>query len=180
MSRPLVDMWADASGRKLRRAIDRVSETARSLLDALVNGDGIYDFRYHYWHGGLAMMRHGVWIDQILADPQTSPEQRRRIKAIAALFASILWDNDFVPLDNPHGLNLGTENMPVQQIGYRRFYALLLASHPTMASRARQVASEVRRTVRAIVNAHGAESACPHYIGASFAPTLSTLLQLKA
>ena len=178
-SRPLIDMWADTSGDKLREAVDRVHGTARGLLDALVNGDGIYDFHYHYWHGGLAMMRHGVWIDQILADPRTSPEQRRRIKADAALFASVLWDNDFVPLDNPHGLNLGTENMPIQQIGYRRFYALLLASHPTMAARARQVASDVRKTIRAIVNEHGAESACPHYIGASFAPTLTTLLQLK-
>jgi hypothetical protein len=125
------------------------------------------------------MNSQGVWIDQILADERTTPQQRRRIKAVAALFANVLWDNDFVPLDNDHGLNLGTANMPVQQSNYRHFYALLLANHPTMREHARRVAGQVKETVRGLVNEHGAEIGCPHYIGASFAPTLNTLLQVK-
>lgn len=179
MSRPLIDLWADASGRKLAEAIRAVRDTARGMLDDFANGPGIYTVSWHYWHGGLAMMRHGVWIDQILADPRTTAEERQSVKAAAALFAYILWDEDFVPLETPHGLNLGTANMPVQQQGYRDFYALLLAGHPAFAPRAAKVEESVLGTVRGLVNESGAEIGCTHYIGASFAPTLNTLLQVK-
>ncbi len=178
-SRPLIDMWADPGGAKLQTAVAAVNQTAHEMLTAFVHGLGIYDPHYSYWHGGLAMMRHGVWIDQILADPRTTEEQRRQLKAAAVLFGNVLWDNDFVPMDNPHGLNLGTANMPVQQSGYRDFYALLLARHPTMIERAKLVDTRVRATVRRLINESGAEIGCPHYMGASFAPTLNTLMQLK-
>ena len=178
-SRPLVDMWKDESGGKLDAAVAAVRKTAHGMLDAYVNGDGIYDFHYHYWHGGLAMMRHGIWIDQILSDERSTGEQRRQMKAAATLFANVLWDNDLVPLDNAHGLNLGTANMPVQQTGYRHFYAVMLARHPAMRENARRVEESVRRMVKRLINKHGAEIGCPHYMGASFAPTLNTLLQIK-
>ena len=69
--------------------------------------------------------------------------------------------------------------MPVQQTGYRRFYALFLANHPAMHARAERVGPETLKTVRHIINEHGAQIGCPHYMGASLAPTLTTLLQLK-
>ena len=159
--------------------IDAVVEHGHVLADALVNGDGIYTPEIHYWHGGLMMMRDGVIIDQILGDPRTSEADRQRIKAIASLYANVLWDNDFVPLDNDHGLNLGTANMPVQQTGYRNFYAMFMSQHPSMKDRAPKVAEQVMGLVKQLVNDHGAEIGCPHYMGASFAPTLSSLLQLK-
>ena len=40
-----------------------------------------------------------------LADPRTTEEDRRQIKA-APYFGNV-WDNDFVPLDNYRGFNLG-------------------------------------------------------------------------
>ncbi len=178
-ARPLVDMWSDRSGAKRSSAIREVLKTATDMLNAYVNGGGIYSFHWGYWHGGLAMMRHGIWIDQILADPRSTAEERRQIKSAAVLFANVLWDNDFVPLDNDTGLNLGTANMPVQQTGYRDFYALLLSRHPTMAERAGRVRDHAHALVQRLVNEYGAEIGCPHYIGASFAPTLNTLLQLK-
>jgi hypothetical protein len=178
-SHPLLDMWADPTGGKVRDAVAAVSKTATDMLNAFVNGAGIYDFRFHYWHGGLEMMRLGMWIDQILADPRATEAQKREVKAAAVLFANILWDNDFVPMDNYDGINLGTANMPVQQAAYRHFYALLLARHPDMAERARRVEAEVRGTVRRIINEHGAEIGSPHYVGASFEPTLTSLLQVK-
>jgi hypothetical protein len=177
--RDLLDMWADMSGTKTKGAAGAITGTARDLLNALVNGDGIYDFRFHYWHGGLEMMRKGVWIDSVLADGRITFTERASVKAAAALFANILWDNDFVPLFTEHGLNLGTENMPVQQQGYRNFYALLLADHPMMQIRAKEVASQTIETLRRIVNEHGAEIGSPHYIGASFVPILNLLLQIR-
>ena len=178
-SRPLIDMWADASGEKTHQAAKSILDLARDLLNSHVNGEGIYAMSYHYWHGGLAMMRQGVWIDQVLATDALTPEERAKVKAAAALFAHVLWDDDVVPLFEGHALNLGTANMPVQQQGYRDFYALLLAGHPAMRERAKGVGQRTLATVRDIVNEHGAEMGCTHYIGASFAPTLNTLLQLK-
>jgi hypothetical protein len=177
--RPLIDMWADRSGKKTKEAVSSITDTAKNLLNALVNGDGIYDFQFHYWHGGLEMMRKGVWIDAVLADGRISPAEKVSIKAAAALFANILWDDDFVPLFAGHGLNLGTENMPIQQQGYRSFYALLLSDHPQMRGRAKAVEKQTIETLHRIVNESGAQIGSPHYVGASFAPTLNSLLQLR-
>jgi hypothetical protein len=156
-----------------------VLDQARKVLHALVHGDGIYDFGVVYWHGGLTMQRLGPWIDSLLADKRTTAADRARLKAVAALFGGILWDNDFVPLFDAHGLNLGTANMPVQQQGYRDFYALFLAGQPAMKPRAQDVARRARATLHHIVNEYGAEMGSPHYAAASFAPTLNTFLQLR-
>jgi hypothetical protein len=177
--RELVDMWADASGEKTTQVARQIATAARDLLQALVNGDGIYDFRFHYWHGGLEMIRKSVWIDSVLASGLSIPEEKAGVKAAAALFANILWDDDFVPLFAAHGLNLGTENMPVQQQGYRSFYALLLAEHPSMQARAQAVAQHTIDALHHIVHESGAEMGSTHYMRASFGPTLNSLLQLR-
>jgi hypothetical protein len=178
-ARPLIDLWADSRPDKLRLAIADIRKTAADMLKALVESDGIYSFPWHYWMGGVALMRHGIWIDQILADVRTTDSERQQVKAAAVLFANVLWDDDFVPLDNFRGINLGTANMPVQQVSYRDFYALLLSRHPTMTARAALVDANCRKRVSQLINEHGAEIGSPHYIAASLAPVLNTLLQLK-
>ncbi|HOF88107.1 MAG TPA: hypothetical protein PLZ36_08405, partial [Armatimonadota bacterium] len=109
-SRELVTMWADPTGQQNSKAVTGVLETATALLNAFVNRDGIYEMATHYWHGGLAMNRIGIWGDQALASPFTAPEDRAKVKAALALFGDILWDDDFVPLSVSAGVNLGTEN----------------------------------------------------------------------
>jgi hypothetical protein len=178
-SRALFDAWADQGGAKMRAAAADIERLAADLVDDLVNGQGIYSFRFGYWQGGLEMMRRGLWIDQVLASNQLSAEQRARVKAAAALFAYVLWDNDFVPMDNWDGFNMGTPNMPQQQQGYRYFYAQLLAAHPDFAARAGMVENNARAQVRQQINESGAHFGSPHYIGAAFAPTLNTLMQIK-
>src|SRR5579862_976283 len=179
MSRALFDAWADEGGRKMRAAAEDIFRLAGDLTDDLVNGQGIYTFRFAYWQGGLEMMRRGLWIDQILASHKLTSEEEARLKATACLFAYILWDNDFVPMDNSDGINLGTPNMPQQQLGYRYFYALLLAGHPDFAVRASAVLGDVLNQVRQQINDSGAHFGAPHYISAAFAPTLNTLMQVK-
>jgi hypothetical protein len=178
-SRPLFDAWADESGAKMKSAADDVVHLARDLEDELINGRGIHSQRFHYWHGGLEMMRYGLWIDQTLASGQLSPEGRVQMKAAASLFAHVLWDNDFVPMDNFSGMNMGTANMPQQQQGYRNFYALFLATHPDFSGRAKLVNQNSQLQVDQQINESGAHMGCPHYISASFAPTLNTLMQVQ-
>jgi len=179
-TRPLLDAWRDPGREKLAGCLDQIFKQSREMLESLVNRGGIYDFSIHYWHGGLAAQRYGVWIDQLLGDPRLTADERARLKAAAVLFANVVWDDDHAPISSTdHGLNLGTENMPIQQWGYRRFYALFLARHPTMVERAEQVEGQLRATVEQVINDSGAEIGCPHYIGASLVPTLNTLLQVK-
>ena len=178
-ARGLVDMWKDTSGREMERLADGLQEETRSLLNGLVNEDGIYTPRCGYWHGGLAMSRQLMWIDQIMASDLATPEMKSRAKAAAALFAAILWDDDFVPLFDGHGVNLGTANMPVQQANYRAMYAIYLAAHPAMKPRAQSAWEQARAMIQSTMNEWGAHMAGVHYIDASNGPLCSTLQQLK-
>ena len=179
MTRPLIDAWADESGSKMQAVAAKITDLARDLVDEMVNGKGIYSFKYHYWQGGLEMMRVGLWIDQALASSQLTLEERQNVKVAACLFGYVLWDDDFVPLDNSSGINLGTANMPQQQQGYRYFYAQFLSNHPDFAARARQIDGEVTAQIQSQFNEYGAHFGSPHYISASVAPTLNTLMQIK-
>jgi len=178
-ARPLVDFWHDTSGQKVQEVVGSIDNLAHDLLDEMVNGDGIYSFPYHYWHGGLAMSRMAVWMDQALAGDVITEQERADIKAAAVLFASVLWDDDFVPLFKGHALNLGTPNMPVQQESFRNMYALFLARHPMMQERAGEVWDDAREMLHETINEHGAHMGSVHYVGASNGPLLTLLQQLK-
>ncbi len=178
-ARPLLDMWHDASSRKLEETVGDIATTAHDLLDALVNGDGIYDFHFHYWHGGLEMTRKAVWINAVLTDPRASAEDRARVKAAAALFDAVLWDSDFVPLFDGPGLNLGTANMPVQQNQYRDLFALMHVGRTPPSARDPLVALRARNNLRLTVNESGAPMGSTNYIVASMGPLLTTLQQLQ-
>src|SRR5207248_1558043 len=149
------------------------SSLAHDLLDALVNDDGIYTPKFHYWLGGLEMSRQAVWINAILTSPNSSAAERQAVETAAVLFASVLWDNDFVPMFDGHGLNLGTANMPVQQSEYRDLYALVLRDHLDLA--VKNAISNLHETV----SETGAAMGSTHYIGASMGPLLSTLQQIQ-
>ena len=179
MGRPLIDLWADTTGKQAEKVTGEIESLARTFLDTFVNGDGIYAMHTHYWHGGLEMSRKLVWLDQLMGSDQTTPEQKRRLKAIAVLFGSILYDDDFVPLGAYDGINLGTPNMPVQQQSYRQMYALFLARHPLMQERAKGVAGAAKTMLEQTVNEHGAHMGSLHYVGAANGPLLATFQQLQ-
>jgi hypothetical protein len=178
-ARPLLDLWRERTDARRRSVADAVAEHAQALLDALVNGDGIYDGRAGYWLGGLTMTRLVPWMNALLADLATSPEDRARVLRVARLFGRLLWDDDLVPLFPGHGLHLGTENMPVQQWEYRTQYALLLGDEAPMQERAARAASGVLQRLHATIDETGAHMSSPHYIGASMGPLLTTLQQLQ-
>jgi hypothetical protein len=172
-ARPLLDMWHDTSGRSRQEVVAGIAATAHDLLDALVNGDGIYDFHFHYWHGGLEMTRKAVWINAVLTSDQATAQDRARVKAAATLFAAVLWDSDFVPMFEGHALNLGTANMPVQQNQYRDVFALLLGRDRS------GVVSRALDNLHQTVNESGAAMGSTSYITASMGPLLTTLQQMQ-
>jgi len=187
-TRPLFDMWRDPSGKSLTNVVRSIVEaegphagSGRSILTAMVHERGTHQFNTAYWKGAAQMAKKALWIDQVLAHPGLSAKDRTRVKAVAALFGGILWDDDFTPISNwrEHGLNLGTPNMPVQYAGGRYTLALFLSEHPAMKARLGAVPEHARDQVHSQVNESGAHMGGTHYIGASAWPTINTLLQLK-
>ncbi len=176
---PLYEMWVDTTGQKVAAVAQDIAGLATDLLGELINGDGDYSPRFGYWGGGSEMNRRGLWIDSVLAEPLTTAQDRARVKAAAALFAGVLWDNDFVPLFDAHGLNLGQQNMQVQQHGYRAFYALLLSQSPDIAGHAASVEQQTLGAFNSLLTAHGESIACPSYTGPGMAPLLNNALQLR-
>jgi len=178
-ARPLVDFWRDTTPAATGKVVDKAAAMARDALDAFIHREGIYEMAYHYWHGASRMTNMATWIDQALAAEATSPADRARAKAVAALFAYLMWDDDFVPLHTGHSLNLGTPNMPVMQVNSRNLFALLLARHPVMARRVDGVRQRTLADLDRTVNAHGAHIGSVHYVGAAMYPVLNSFLQLK-
>lgn len=178
-ARDLIDFWYDTTGQQAAQPVAGVLGLARNMLRQFIWGDGIYSFQYAYWHGGLEMSRALVRADQLLGSNAVSAEDKRRLKAAVVLFASVLLDNDFVPMDNCESFNLGTANMPVQQENYREMYELYLAFHPMMAGRVEHVAGNARQLLQHTISETGAHMGSLHYVGASNGPLLATLQQLQ-
>jgi hypothetical protein len=184
-ARPLYDLWADVTGEKTHAAVVRVQNLARSMLNAFINGNGIYEFDYGYWHGGVRMYRELPVLDSILADPLLTSADKVAAKAVASLFGYILYDNDFVPLDmfgssaTDNGLNAGTANMPLQQQGYRYNYTLFIPQHPFLQQFVENVVKLTDQSFQLAINQYGASGASPHYTGAAVEPILHAMLQAK-
>ena len=157
-SRALYDLWADASGAKTHAAVLAAQNLAQSILDAFVNGNGIDDRNYWYWHGGIKMNQQLPFFDSILSDPTLTAADRTATKAVASLFAYILYDEDFVPLDTfgsgltANGLNAGTANMPAQQSGFRYNYTFFMPQHPFLRQFVGKATQLINQTFQSAVS----------------------------
>jgi hypothetical protein len=181
--RPLWDAWADRSGKNARELAAMIIERSRNLADSFINGQGNYSFEYHYWHGGLAMSSDAVLIAHLLAyaefEPrQLAPHTRAQLRAVAALYGYILWDDDFVPLFD-HGQNLGTANMPIQQMSYRDLMVLMMPHHPALTSKVAGVRARAVELLNKSVNEQGAALGSNHYLQASMGPVVNIMQQQK-
>jgi len=182
-SRVFLDMWRDPSGAQARSMLAEIKTTANSILDGLVNQDGVHQWPYSYWMGGLAMNSRAINITSLLSLPSgmLTTAERDNLKGIAAMFSYILWDDDFVPLSTfaVSGLNLGTANMPQQEVQFRNLYALMLANHPMMVTRAPAVQQLTSLSVGQQLNDSGAHQSSNGYVIASMGPLLDTMQQLQ-
>ena len=126
------------------------------------------------------MVNKLMWIDQVLASPVATAQDKAAAKAAAVLFGAVLWDNDFVPLDNSPGINLGNPNMPVKQSAIRDQFALLLCAHPMMRAKTEGVVARTAGILARDINPYGAHIGSVHYVSAGMVPTLAVMQQLKA
>ena len=179
-ARPLLDSWRDSSGNTARALLTQVQQDAQKMLNSYVNGTGIYSFAYQYWMGGLIMSRDALFLNDLACcESGLSATDKSNLKPVEALFADLLWDNDLVPLFTQAGVNLGTENMPVQEAQYRSLYALMLPTLPFLQDQTATVAANVSATLAQQINDWGAEVSSPHYAGPSLGPVINLAQQLQ-
>ncbi|MHB9131237.1 MAG: hypothetical protein ACYDBB_09135 [Armatimonadota bacterium] len=178
-SKELIAFWADATGERASKVVDTNAEIMRDLVHALVHEEGNYTFRYEYWHGGGLMNDQLLWIDQVLASPLVTPQAKEKLKTAAMLYGTIMWDDDFVPMDNCAPFNMGTPNMPTQQAGARNQFAMILSGLPAMKPRVAAIVDQVNHVLRNDIAEDGGHLSSIHYIGAGMMPTLSVMQALK-
>ena len=89
-------------------------------VDVYVNRGEIHSLWWSYWLGATRFQSIVVNTQAMLSLNQARPfltsTQKRQLKAVLSMVGHIMWDNDFVPLDNWQSFTLGTANMPIQYI----------------------------------------------------------------
>ena len=183
-ARGLYDMWVDPSGAKTHAAVVGASRLAQNFLNTMVNGEGIYNFNYQYWMGAVQLNRTVPFIDSVLGDATATAADKATIKAVASLFAYILYDEDFVPFNTfaysptGNGLGAGTANMPTQYSGYRSSFTFLLPLHPFIAPFVAGNTQNASMQFKQLVNQHGSPLSSTSYAN-TVASSLLTMLSAK-
>ena len=175
----LLEFWADPTPEAAKKAADAVNGFAKTYLDTLVNGEGIYEHALHYFMGAGKMSGYLIWIDQLLASDQLAPEEKAKLKRSAALFATALWDNDVSPMQDDAGVNWGPANMSSMWRGTCYTYTLFLADHPDFRGKVEAVRKEALGLLCDYTGESGACSAGSHYTEASMTPILNLLQQMQ-
>jgi hypothetical protein len=179
MNRQMFAMLGDTSGAQTRALVANAQAAARQFLDNLVNRNGIYEFAIHYWHGGLEASRLLQSIDIALGFADLTADERIALKQVMELYALVLWNDDFVPMHGPQGVNLGTPNMPVQQAAMRYQMAVTFPEHPLLKPHVPEAVAWTRSSIRDQIRPEGAHFSCVHYIDAAMGPTLILMQQLQ-
>lgn len=177
--RPIIDLLYYDDAPSLQIVVDYVLALANDLAEALTSGDGIYERRFTYFEGGQEMIRASLFLDQALAHPLLSQAQKLELKKAAKLFASVLWDEDFVPFSGAAQVGLGNSNNQGQHQNYRDFYALYLGADPAWSGRATGVIGRAVDGFRYFVNEYGTPNASTGYLAANLWPVLNTFLQVR-
>ncbi len=150
------------------------------------NEAGIYSKHTHYWKGALIMTRDALRINTLLALNDIQPgiitaEQKSFLKKLQAIYYYWIHDDDFFPLQPNTTTPRGTSNMPIQYQSSRDTFGLLaIGAMPQFSQNVDPIITRTQASIDAMLNTYGSHESSPHYISASMAPTLNTLLQLKA
>ena len=178
--RDLVSMWQGNSAADIELVVSHLQQFAYHWLNILVNQNGNFDSWWHYYQPGLVWEPLLTRALVVLNSSVATPFQIARTKAVAALAASIFWDDDYVPWDVDSGEGTGNANQGDQYSLYRAQNALMLLTQPLMAKNqtlARRYAESVYLGYLHPVS--GVPRGSTHYHSAAMDPTLANFLDLK-
>lgn len=178
--RDLISMWTSDTPLGVEPVVSHLEQFALHWLNILVNTNGNFDPWWHYYQPGLVWEPLLTRAMAVLNSEAATPAQRSRVKVVAALAASIFWDNDYVPWDVDSGEGTGNANQGDQFSLYRAQNALTLFTQPLML----QKAAEARTYAMAVYVSYlhpvsGVPLGSTHYHSAAMDPALANFLDLK-
>jgi hypothetical protein len=152
-------------------------------VDIYVNRSSIHSSWGMFWGAALTFQSTVVHAQAMLSLNQVRPfltdSQKRKLKSVISLMGFILWDNDFAPIDNYHGFNMGSANMPIQYAAARYQIASCLQTHPQFSAHFATILSSNTSLFLSAINAYGAPLQSPHYAGTTVIPTTDVFRQLQ-
>ena len=175
--------FSDVTNVAAAALVQSIVDTINAAVEIYVNRGDINCLWWAYWQGATRFQRLVVDCSAAISLNQVrqflTTEQKRQIKAALSMTGHILWDNDFVPIDNYDGFSLGTGNMPVQFTQARYQIAVMLKDNPQFSARFADVLSGVTSSITTSISAYGAARDCPHYAGTLVIPATDVLRQLQ-
>ncbi len=162
-----------------RKKFDAILEFSRSYFDTLVNGVGIYDRNTHYFMGASKMYTFMLEMDRLLGSEYLSKEERAQLKAIAAVYAAVLWNHDVAPMHAEAGVNRGPHNMSSMWLSTRYAMTQFVAGNPAFTGQLEEVESATHDLFHEFISESGAGSACPWYFHTATTPLLGLIQQAQ-
>jgi hypothetical protein len=125
-------MWQGNSTAAVQTALNYAISYVQPVINAIANGDDQWYPPYSYYQIGSYVTVVTPLLNAIIMDSNTTPAQQSLAKAVLALFACIMWDDDWFPIDIVGGAGLTNQTEMYYQ--YRTELASAIPSQPVMAA----------------------------------------------
>ena len=174
----LLNMWQGNSPAAVQNALNSATSLAQSLMSTLANGDNRFG-PFAYYNIGLQTSPAIAVLNAILMDSNATAAQKTLAKAELALFGSILWDNDWWPIDNATGDSVGLANQIQQYLQYRTQAVIANSSQPFLATKLGQASASPVDDLNTYFSPTGAAAGSTHYQSAFFEPLILNYMGLQ-
>ena len=174
----LLNMWQGNSAAAVQTALNSVTSLAQYLMSTLATGDNRFG-PLAYYNIGLQTSPATAVLNAILMDSNATAAQKTLAKAELALFGSILWDNDWWPIDNTSGDSAGLSNQIQQYLQYRTQAVIADPSQPFLSTKLAQALSSPVDDLNSYFSTTGAAAGSTHYQSAFFEPLVLNYMGLQ-
>jgi hypothetical protein len=172
-------MWRGNSTAAVQTALDGAIQLAQLIEGTLVRGDNHFDRPISYYQLGLQTSPETAVLNAIMMDSHATPSQRATAKAALALFGSLLWDDDWFPIDGSTGEGSGLANQVQQYFQYRAQSAAAASSQPFLASKLPIAVTYPTKDFDEYFSSTGAPTGSTHYQSAFFEPLILNFLSFS-
>jgi hypothetical protein len=174
----LLNMWQGNSSAAVQTALGSITSLAQSLMNSLATGDNRFG-PFAYYNIGLQSSPATAVLNAILMDSNATVAQKTLAKAELALFGSILWDNDWWPIDNTTGDSVGLANQIQQYLQYRTQSVIADPSQPFLVTKAGQALASPVDELNTWFSLTGAAAGSTHYQSTFFEPLILNYMGLQ-
>jgi hypothetical protein len=177
--RALLNMWQGNSTSATQTALDTAISIARKITDNLAIGDNHWFQPFEYYQIAQYTTPFSPLLNATLMDINATTVQKSMAKAMLALFGSILWDDDWFPIDDRSGGGTGLSNQYEQYLQFRTQYVAAVPSQPYLASKVSAAIHYTTDSFNRYFSPTGAAAASTHYQAAFFEPLIANYQALS-